>query len=796
MFLRIHIPALFFSMVWMLFPTLVTASTNAPPEKVFYVNSKFQGAKADGNSWLSAFNSLQQALNAAARAGGGEIWVKSGIYTPDGDDRNSSFELKQGIHLYGGFRGTETSREQRNPKANKTVLSGDIGRPGSTEDNCYHVVTAVSESSLNGFTLTKGCADGHHDEGQGGGIYVLKGTRNFTLTDCAFEGNLAQKSGGAIQITDSEITISNCTFFSNISQGNGGALATEGPSRLPIRNCTFSANISKDNGGALLLGNNAAAQIESCFFLYNSAGADGGALAAVSDAESDRPITLTQCTFQENKATGDGGAIHFEGPFYPELKQCKFDFNISSGAGAVGISKNCITLTEDCTFGKNRGEKGAENTDHDNSSSFAESQEALAQLKPEKEAVKAPIVAQNRLLPNVSVINPEDRISIKLRKIIEGRKYTLLVMGDITQPEFIKNYRAIEALAQNFESPDFQTFYIQRCLAHPENHGFLQPMNNEERIQQSKETARLLRTHIPWLCDTLENDVFRQLPQNEDNDVFIYSAEGSELFSGSLSTPGPIKGKLIELMGSSTLNIRAEQLSEPEIEPIELIPPACFDRTHFNPRSQKFFPLQLAPRDSRLPYYAKLRAEADEALLTTGTGKLYLGFNIDPLYHTQWNNRSAPLKYTLIPMSGMLTPTTDSAINIEPLLDNEPREFLIKATNQDPSLPILLRVQYSVYVTTLKSSIDVTQEYVIYLRKDPLAGTAYRRQIVYKDSVRLQAKVSTAAPHALLSNDLNKDGKISRNEVKGNLWSKFPDIDTNRDGYLNQEEYSQYLMKR
>ena len=55
-------------------------------------------------------------------------------------------------------------------------------------------------------------------------------------------------------------------------------------------------------------------------------------------------------------------------------------------------------------------------------------------------------------------------------------------------------------------------------------------------------------------------------------------------------------------------------------------------------------PLRLAPRrgDDGAPFYVKLRAEAEPALLTRGEGKLYLGFFLDPLYHVHWNNDVEP----------------------------------------------------------------------------------------------------------------------------------------------------------
>ncbi len=61
-------------------------------------------------------------LQAETRSGS---W--QGHTSQPGTDRTISFELKNGVAIYGGFAGTETLRTQRNPATNVTVLSGDIG---------------------------------------------------------------------------------------------------------------------------------------------------------------------------------------------------------------------------------------------------------------------------------------------------------------------------------------------------------------------------------------------------------------------------------------------------------------------------------------------------------------------------------------------------------------------------------------------------------------------------------------------------------------------------------------------
>ena len=99
--------------------------------------------------WATAYTDLQAAL--AAAASGDEIWVAAGTYQPTATaDRTISFAMKNGVAVYGGFDGTETTRSERDPVANVTILSGDIGTPGVSNDNSYHVVTAAAAVTLIG----------------------------------------------------------------------------------------------------------------------------------------------------------------------------------------------------------------------------------------------------------------------------------------------------------------------------------------------------------------------------------------------------------------------------------------------------------------------------------------------------------------------------------------------------------------------------------------------------------------------------------------------------------------------
>lgn len=83
-------------------------------ETVRYVTPTGMGT-GTGN-WSNASGDLQGMITASSAGTNDEVWVKAGTYKP-GSSRSSTFSLKSGIGVYGGFAGSEEERGERDFEA-------------------------------------------------------------------------------------------------------------------------------------------------------------------------------------------------------------------------------------------------------------------------------------------------------------------------------------------------------------------------------------------------------------------------------------------------------------------------------------------------------------------------------------------------------------------------------------------------------------------------------------------------------------------------------------------------------
>ncbi len=260
-----------------------------------------------GTDWNHAFANLQDALAAAECSLGlvEEIRVAEGTYLPDRGkgNRAESFRLLDGVAVYGGFAGWETQRDERNPAAHPTILSGEIGDPG-TGDNSYHVVdgSGTNESAvLDGFTITAGSATDAAPNNGGAGVLCVLGSP--TIRNCTVRENRGTFAGGVFNFGGGHLHLTNCTFIDNEAATLwGGGLVNELGSSVTIKRCRFLGNSAALRGGAIY---NAGSilSVESSLFSGNTA-AMGAAIYNVSGTAN-----IEGCTVVENAASSSVGGI-------------------------------------------------------------------------------------------------------------------------------------------------------------------------------------------------------------------------------------------------------------------------------------------------------------------------------------------------------------------------------------------------------------------------------------------------------------------------------------------------------
>jgi len=96
---------------------------------IVYVDKNATGDE-DGSSWENAFTDIQDAVNYLSDRGlEGWVWVAKGLYSSSKNPR-SVVIIKQGVMLFGGFNGDETTLAQRDSAMHETIIQGWVGDEG------------------------------------------------------------------------------------------------------------------------------------------------------------------------------------------------------------------------------------------------------------------------------------------------------------------------------------------------------------------------------------------------------------------------------------------------------------------------------------------------------------------------------------------------------------------------------------------------------------------------------------------------------------------------------------------
>lgn len=286
-----------------------------------------QDGTGNGTSWDNASGDLQRMIDELAdnnpQGLPGEVWVAAGTYEPQsqliqGSSYSASFRMRDGISVYGGFAGGESSKTERVKKEggmpwefkNQTVLMAAYyvrnesnpsftGNKWTLTSDSRHVVwfapmpgedTFIQPTYLDGVTITGGYAQGgtgvdDFKTDRGAGVYM--DGRNTYLTNSIVKENYATGNGGGVYLKDGRVQ--STLIYNNNADQNGGAVYVDDQGLV---HRSMLTNNSARNGAGVYLDNQ-----------------------QPTDGEEDHPeyLILSTCVVSNNTASGNGAVYCDEG---------------------------------------------------------------------------------------------------------------------------------------------------------------------------------------------------------------------------------------------------------------------------------------------------------------------------------------------------------------------------------------------------------------------------------------------------------------------------------------------------
>lgn len=286
--------------------------------RIRYVMETAKGT-GDGTSWENASGDLQKMIDELATVNApGEVWVAKGEYRPitqiiEGVQYAASFRMRDGIDVYGGFAGTETSKAEREKGSmpwnftNETVLLGAdyenntaawANNQWNVTSSSRHVVWFAPMSGednfksvtiLDGVTIKGGAANG--GEGladfatdKGGGVYM---GLNAILQNCIVTENTAKGDGGGVY-----------------ANGDGADASSANAKGGRVVGCLVYNNSSVEDGGGVFV-ENAGLVLRS--MITNNSATNGAGVYLDKNAENHPEyLILSTSVVSNNTATGNG----------------------------------------------------------------------------------------------------------------------------------------------------------------------------------------------------------------------------------------------------------------------------------------------------------------------------------------------------------------------------------------------------------------------------------------------------------------------------------------------------------
>lgn len=277
------------------------------------------GSDRSGSSWANATDDIAAAAADAARYRG-ELWFKEGTYKLE-----APISLYSNVAFIGGFNGTETERNQADPSAHVTLLTGD----------------------LNGgnYWLPQGS-----DPGEGNRTLVFDyETRTLNVPQPAPDvqtpvWRVKYNSNAKAAFSDSATSCATNALISGMTIAcfSGSAInVTYIESQTLVENCRFVGN-SWDANNAGVVCVKGSLQMRHCDFRYNHGGVD------FNNADDDRLSVVDDCTFYCNEIFKSRVFRYWSNKVPLTTSNCRFEDNVYSSSGLNSIIE--FSSSRSCTI--------------------------------------------------------------------------------------------------------------------------------------------------------------------------------------------------------------------------------------------------------------------------------------------------------------------------------------------------------------------------------------------------------------------------------------------------------------
>jgi parallel beta-helix repeat protein len=346
---------------------------------------KIVRVKSDGNdgnsgsSWSLAKRTASAAIG-SLWSQGGQVWVKRGVY-------RESITIPMGVYLYGGFKGTETNKSQRDLTANVTTLSAQ-------QSTLVYFAFGYGVSAIDGFVVGPGGDTGiycHYSSpviansmvtGNGAGIWCEYSHPSITGNKVSSNARGVYCYGSSPGISANTISDNNCPgdgagihcdwFSSGEISGNivSGNHATGGGggvychwSEPHIYSNVISGNSSESSGGGIHIGSGLDlwSSITNNTIINNSAG-EGGAIACcdgwptivnnIVAFNSSGLYSLDGQQWNSSNCVFGNSAYNYSGMF-DEPSDLHLDPKLAAGTYSLHSSSPCVNAGDNSVVGSN-----------------------------------------------------------------------------------------------------------------------------------------------------------------------------------------------------------------------------------------------------------------------------------------------------------------------------------------------------------------------------------------------------------------------------------------------------------